>query len=110
VLAANATKGDDVVFDETVKASRKPRSAEYLYPADFAGLVDVTLATPHDQTAGLWDTTHPISEVSSELTPHIWDLEYGADQANILELERLGYTVVRSIPVHRTVIYELARE
>jgi mannosyltransferase len=109
-LAANATPGDDVVFDETASASRKPRLAEYLYPADFAGLIDVTLATPHADRAGLWDTVHPLARVSSELAPRIWDLEYGADQANILELERLGYSVERALPVHRTVIYELERQ
>jgi mannosyltransferase len=110
VLAANATPGDDVVFDETAKASRKPRLAEYLYPADFAGLVDVTLATPHAQRAGLWDTVHPLAAVSGRLTSRVWDLEYGTDRANVLELERLGYSVEQAMPVHRTVIYELVRE
>jgi mannosyltransferase len=117
VIGTNAKAGDAVVFDETAKPSRKPRLALRLYPQYFSGLSDVTLRTPYTQRSGIWDSVWPIAAVapSLETTSTVWDLELvtpgsTAIPANIVALERLGYSISRQIPVHRTVVYELTRE
>jgi len=117
VVGSSATAGDAVVFDETARPSRKPRLALRLYPQYFTGLADVTLRTPYTQRSGIWDSVWPIAAVAPSLqsTHTVWDLELTtpgstAVPANIVALERLGYTISRQIPVHRTVVYELTRE
>ncbi len=111
VVAANAHAGDDVVFDNTPTASRKPRLALRLYPQDFARLTDVTLRTPYFRRAGLWDAVSSVAEVGASLTPTVWDVELSTSptHVNLLELQRLGYTVTKELPVHRTVVYELTK-
>ncbi|MFD4422007.1 glycosyltransferase family 39 protein [Agromyces sp. NPDC058484] len=59
--------GDGIVFDESVRASRRPRLAMYTYPDGFAGLVDLTLVRPHHRTDRLWDVTAPLAEVDRRL-------------------------------------------
>lgn len=117
VIGSNAAVGDAVVFDDTTRPSRKPRLALRLYPQYFAGLADVTLRTPYTQRSGIWDSVWPIAAIAPALksTRTVWDLELTtpgstAVPANIVALERLGYTISRQIPVHRTVVYELIRE
>lgn len=114
VIGANATAGDAVVFDEATRPSVDPRLAMHVYPQFFTGLVDVTLRTPFTERAGIWDSTRSIKDAASALeTKHtVWDLELfpSGTPANVTALERLGFTVVRKIPVHRTVVYQLTRE
>lgn len=78
---------------------------------------DGALRTPYTQRSGIWDSVWPIAVVAPTLqaTPRVWDHELTTQgstvpPANILVLERLGYTISRRIPVHRTVVYELSRE
>ncbi|CAN5143148.1 glycosyltransferase family 39 protein [soil metagenome] len=117
VIGSQAKAGDAVVFDETAKPSRKPRLALHLYPQYFTGLSDVTLRTPYTQRSGIWDSVWPIAAIAPSLqtTSTVWDLELVTPgstgiPANIVALERLGYSISRQIPVHRTVVYELTRE
>lgn len=114
VVAANAHPGDAIVFDETTRPSRAPRLGLHLYPKAYVGLADVTLATPYTQLPALWDKAATVGRSSGALASKntVWDLELKAHgtPANIVELQRLGFTVIREIPVHRTVVYELTRE
>ncbi|HAM25498.1 MAG TPA: hypothetical protein DCP11_02035 [Microbacteriaceae bacterium] len=114
VVAANAHAGDAVVFDETTRPSRAPRLAMRLYPTAFAGLTDATLVAKFTELPGLWDKAAPVSDVGGALasTGTVWDLELkgSGTPANIIQLQRLGFAVIRTIPVHRTVVYELTRE
>lgn len=59
--------GDAVVFDETVRPSRRPRLAMHAYPNGFRGLVDLALVRAYDRTDGLWDVTAPLSDVPERL-------------------------------------------
>ena len=48
-------------------------------------------------------------------TSTVWDIELTTSGSvstpvNVLALERLGYSISRRLPVHRTVVYELSRE
>lgn len=116
-IGVHATAGDAVVFDETARPSRKPRLALHLYPQYFTGLTDVTLRTPYAERSGIWDSVWPIADMAASLqsTSTVWDLELTtpgsvATPTNLVALERLGYTISRQIPVHRTVVYELTRK
>ncbi len=115
-VGAHGRPGDAVVFDERVKADRRPRVAEHLYPDDFAGLLDVTLRTPYERTTGLWDRVRPLSAARAELAsvPRVWVLRakqhpLTASDPQERELRRDGFTPAAVFPVHRTVIYELTR-
>jgi mannosyltransferase len=112
VVGANAHAGDGVVFDETVRPSRRPRLALHLYPQDFAGLKDLALKTPYYDTAGLWDTVKPITASDVAGTGTVWAVEFlgTSTPAGVLRLQQLGYTVTQELPVSRTVVYELTRE
>ena len=67
VVDRMADRGDGVVFDETVRPSRRPRLAMHAYPDGFRGLVDLTLVRAYDRTDGLWDVTAPLSDVVERL-------------------------------------------
>ena len=117
VIGAHAQQNDAVVFDETTRPSRKPRLALHLYPQSFAGLSDVTLRTPYPQRSDIWDSVSPIEEIAPSLNgvSTVWDIELTTSGSvstpvNVLALERLGYSISRRLPVHRTVVYELSRE
>ena len=117
VIGTHARQGDAVVFDETTRPSRKPRLALRLYPQYFTGLSDVTLRTPYTERSGIWDSVWPIVQIAPSLQgiSAVWDIELTtpgsvSPPVNVLALERLGYTISRQIPVHRTIVYKLTRE
>jgi mannosyltransferase len=111
-VAAHASPGDAVVFDQSVRPSRRPRLALRLYPQDFTGLKDVGLVTPYWQTAGLWDRVAPPTATELTGTRTVWALElpHAGTPADVTRLRQLGYTVVDVIPVHRISVYELILE
>lgn len=43
------------------------RVIEYAYPDAFAGLIDVKLKTPAAETGTLWETRHPLADVTERL-------------------------------------------
>jgi len=112
VVAAHAHPGDAIVFDQTVRNSRKPRLGLHLYPQDFTGLLDVGLLTPYERTAGLWDVVGPAPASALTGVHTVWAVESSADPAaaDIRHLQGLGYAVTRVIPVHRSTVYELSLE
>lgn len=116
VIAANAHPGDAVIFDGSVKPSRLPRLALRLYPAAFTGLQDVTLATPFQQTSGLWDLTTPLVSVSDKLakTTTVWILENVGStetvaETDVHELEGWGFSPAMTTTINRTTIIEMTR-
>ncbi len=112
LVGSEASPGDAVVFDRTVRPSRDPRLALRLYPQDFTGLQDVGLVTPHWQTSGLWDITEPPLGTRLDGTRTVWALELPHTQtpADIVTLEQLGYVVTKSTLVNRITVYELTLE
>lgn len=111
VIRANAAPGDAIVFDETIKPSRKPRLALDLYPDAFRGLDDVALRTPFAQLTWLWDSVAPLSAVSDAVRAHrvVWVVET-TGRTELDQVLALGYRVEKVIPVHRTVVYEVTKE
>jgi len=60
--------GDGVVFDESVRASRKPRLALRLYPDGFRDTADLGLVRSYETTDHLWDVVERLGE-----RPHVLD-------------------------------------
>lgn len=113
ILQAHARPGDAVVYDQTTKASRRPRTIEHLYPADVAGLDDVALTTPDTERAAIWDDVLPVSELGSRLSGHrvVWAVEVkGSGSPDLAELQRLGYAIAAHYAAHRTVAYQLVKQ
>lgn len=107
-----ATPGDAIVFDSSVVPRRKPRLAIDLYPAAFAAVEDVELVTPYVNRASIWDRVGTVDTLRGELIEHstVWAVEAdGSRSTDLADLARHGFTVVDSIPLHRTTIYELQR-
>lgn len=67
VVSEVGRPGDGIVFDESVRPSRRPRLAMHVYPSGFDGLLDLTLVRPYDETDGLWDVTAPLADVEGRL-------------------------------------------
>ncbi|GAA1759602.1 glycosyltransferase family 39 protein [Agromyces humatus] len=110
VIAARASTGDAIVFDDSVRPSRKPRLALNLYPDRFAGLDDVALRQPLAATNRLWDAVTPLDEVD-DVREHsrVWAVVVGRKAPDLDTLRLLGFSVERAIPVHRVVVYEMVR-
>lgn len=107
-----AAPGYAVVFDETVKPSRKPRLALDLYPASFDGLSDVALITPYVDRGWIWDRVAPLDSLHSPLSasPGVIAVEAdGSTSTDLAELARLGFQPTAEIHVHRTTVYRLER-
>lgn len=113
VLGQHARPGDAIVFDADTKPSQRPRLASHLYPADYAGLIDVALVTPYAETTSLWDSVAPLERVTRQLdhTRTVWAMEMkpsgDSSPRDVLELERLGFQIQHEYSVHRTTVYEL---
>jgi mannosyltransferase len=115
-MATVASRGDTVIFDQSVKASWRPRLAMKVYPQGFSGLNDIALKTPANETRGLWDTVYPVSSLGPQLVGVrvVWALETTKSHesradSDLSVLQRDGYTIVERLRIHRTIIYKLTR-
>jgi mannosyltransferase len=114
VVSELARPGGGVVFDESVRPSRRPRLAMHTYPHGFDGLVDLGLVRPHDETDGLWDVTAPLAEVGHRLegidrVVVVSRSATGMD-ADIATLQREGFGLAERVALESDVvmIYERA--
>ncbi len=123
VIQDHSRPGDDIVFDETTRPSRRPRLAMHLYPEQFRNVVDVALEIPYVARDSLWDKAYTIPEVGSRLEAgdgRVWLVEYrGPDKDGLVtstgehvrmsELRALGFVPVHAYRLHRDVVYLFAR-
>ncbi|MGG7507264.1 glycosyltransferase family 39 protein [Plantibacter sp. YIM 135249] len=119
VIAKQAKPGQAIVFDDNTRASRKPRLAKYMYPEAFAGLVDVGLVTPFQDTDGLWDVAVPAADSTDLVDGYdtVWlsiatpsFTKTPEQQAEILPaFEAAGFSIAHEVHLHRTVLYEMTR-
>jgi len=116
IVQAGAHPGDAIVFDESVRPSRKPRLAMHLYPASFTGLRDVTLDKAYADTGSLWDTTRPLTSILDSLagTDTVWLVQYSGSSeekagTDLHTLQDLGFSVASTATVVHTTITELTR-
>jgi mannosyltransferase len=104
--------GDAVIFDPTIRPSRRPRLAIHLYPEGFTKVTDVLLSRSFDSRSGLWDTQHSITDSAEYFAgiDRVWVVEanFGSVWA-LAELEAQGFVVVQVIPENVSIIYQLER-
>jgi mannosyltransferase len=115
-IGAHASRGDAILFDETINPSKRPRLAMRAYPSDFVGLKDVALKTPWWQTDNWDDAIYPLADVSSRLSGirTVWLIEYRAaggkpDTYDLPTLAQLGYQRVHTTQEHSSIIMEFQR-
>lgn len=116
-MAKVARPGDAVVFDESVRPSRRTRLALNTYPSGFVGLRDVTLKTPFYNNITWHDDEYTIAEADSkgrfEGVTKVWMVEYAiggqVNNSGIPELESLGFQRGTSIRNFRSEIIEFTR-
>jgi mannosyltransferase len=118
-IGAHAHAGDGVVFDESVRPSRRPRLALRTYPAGFAGVRDVTLDVPFEQNSTWHDKAFTVGQADSRDRfagiERVWLIEYAADSSKpdswgLDALEREGFVQTGArIATHRELIIELQR-
>ena len=114
IVGAHAQPGDAIVFGLTLRPSRMPRLALYSYPAGYRGLNDIALVTPYYLLPGLRDDVAPLATVAARLAPAttVWAIEplpssRSRTPADVVTLERLGFSLKYEFPVHRNGVYEL---
>lgn len=114
-VAANADRGDAILFDQSTKPSRDPRVMLHLYPNGFTAVDDLALGVPFSDRTGLWDAVFPNAEAIAA-TPRlrsVWAVELdapGGPPVDIAMLETRGFTVDSSQRIHRTTVYHLTKE
>lgn len=117
VLGEHAQPGDAVVFDESVRPSRRPRLAMHAYPAGFAGLKDVTLHVPFTRNTSWSDTAYTVAQSIDrgrfDGVQTVWLIEYAegghVDSSGLAALLAHGFTLTGHFRQHMSVIYELRR-
>lgn len=111
VVQAHSSPGDAVVFDQSVKPSRRSRLAIDLYPTAFTGLDDIALVTSYQDRPTLWDRVAPLADLHDALAAHptVWAVEGSAAAPDVAALRALGYQVEQTIPVHRSIVFELVK-
>nr|WP_243848907.1 glycosyltransferase family 39 protein [Lysinibacter cavernae] len=115
----HAQAGDGIIFDTTVRNSRKPRLAMHMYPEPFDGLIDVGLKTPYDQTDGLWDKAYNLDDMAPKLEglSTVWLVMVKpsySDNPDRQEtyfntLEAAGFVVEDTLTNHKSTVYKMIR-
>lgn len=105
--------GDGIVFDDHVNNARNPRSAMYVYPEDYRGLVDPTLVTPRAETTGLRDVTRSVADSAASFdgVGRVWyvDRRASGEPVALRQLRALGYRVESRERFLRDDVYLLER-
>jgi mannosyltransferase len=112
-IARVAQPGDAVVFDESVRPSRRTRLALRTYPVALS-LKDPTLAKPFWRTSTWHDEALRIPAAAAAGrfagVQRVWMIEYAignrVDSYGISDLERLGYRSGQILRTHRSRIIE----
>lgn len=107
-VGAHSQPGDGVVFDESVRPSRKPRLALRLYPDGFSDTTDLALVRSFEATSGLWDIVKPLKELPQALNgrSRVWVV--ARSQAGTSDdedaLRRAGFALADSHRLARDVV------
>lgn len=116
-VATHARPGDAVVFDDSVRPSRKPRLALGTYPQGFRGLRDPTLKTPFTSSPTWYDQVFSVAEAQAlgrfDGISTVWLVEYATpghtDRYGISTLQAAGFSERATIRTHRSAILEFSR-
>ena len=108
----DARQGDAIVFDDSVRPSRRPRLALDTDPAAFAGIADVTLETSYADSTSWHSSVYSVAEAARlgrfADVSRVWVVEYArngeTDSTAIGDLESLGYEQAERITLHSSVV------
>lgn len=117
VIAAHSRPDDAIVFDDSVRPSRRTRLAADVYPSDFRNVENVTLAEPSAETTTWHDTAYTIAETVAlgefDDVNRVWVVEYSTgshiDGYGLATLAKLGFTTEHSYRLPSSVVFELER-
>jgi mannosyltransferase len=117
VVGAHASEGDAIVFDDSVRPSRRPRLALHTYPAGFETVADVLLKVPFTRNTSWSDTTYAIAQAADRgrlnHVSRLWLVEYATpahvDTWGQADLRALGYTVTARYRDYRSEVFELLK-
>lgn len=114
LVGAHSAPGDGVVFDESVRPSRKPRLALQLYPDGFRNTTDLALVRPYDETAGLWDEVTTLERVRERWsgTHRVWVIARSRHGTSADEetLRASGFTLQSTHELARDTVMLYTRE
>jgi mannosyltransferase len=117
-IQQDAREGDAIVFDDSVRPSRRPRLALDTDPAAFAGLDDVTLETSYADSTSWHSSVYSVPDAAAlgrfDGVTRVWVVEYArggaATQSDAVpDLEALGYRVAETLPLHSSIVLLLTR-
>lgn len=116
-IQRDAQQGDAIVFDDSVRPSRRPRLALDTDPAAFAGIADVTLETSYADSTTWHSSVYSVAETARlgrfAGVSRVWVVEYArngdADSTAIPDLEALGYRQAERITLHTSVVLLFTR-
>lgn len=105
LVGAHARPGDGIVFDESVRPSRRPQLAVNTYPEGFRGLRLPALKTPYAENDTWYDSDLSLEQAFAEGRfaglDRVWLVDYATgghgDRYGMYELEEHGYHLS---PVH----------
>ena len=113
----DARQGDAIVFDDSVRPSRRPRLALDTDPAAFAGVADVTLETSYADSTSWHSSVYSVAEAARlgrfAGVTRVWVVEYARDgdpdSTAVPALEGLGYRQAERIALHSSVVLLFTR-
>ncbi len=116
-FAEHARPGDGVIFDGSVRPSRRPRLALRTYPAGFTGVIDLALKSPYTRNTTWYDSTYSVAHVIEmgrlDGLTRVWLVEWGSgssvDRYGVAELAAAGFTPAARYSTHRSAIIEWVR-
>ncbi|TDN91757.1 mannosyltransferase [Microbacterium sp. BK668] len=116
-IDARARPGDAIVFDDSVRPSRRPRLALDTNPDPFHAVIDATLKTSYADSGSWHSSDYSVAEAASlgrfTDVDRVWVVEYmvGAEPNvyGIAELEALGYQQVDAVRLHSTAVLLFTR-
>ncbi|WP_106816372.1 glycosyltransferase family 39 protein [Microbacterium timonense] len=116
-IQQEARAGDAIVFDDSVRPSRRPRLALDTDPAAFAGLDDVTLETSYADSTSWHSSVYSVPEAAARGrfvgVDRVWLVEYARDGAvdsgAVEDLAALGYRQAERIRLHSSVLLLFTR-
>ena len=117
-VSSHAQPGDAIVFDNSVRPSRRPRLALDTYPAGFRGLLDPTLKTPFTRSPTWYDEVYTLSQAEArgrlDGITTLWLVEYATpghvDSYGVSTLTAAGFHQVQQVRTHRSAILEWVRD
>jgi mannosyltransferase len=116
-IGAHAQVGDSIVFDDGARPSRRPRLALHTYPSGFAGLKDVTLKTPYQESSTWFDRTYTVAQTERlgrfTNVQRVWVVEYApagkSDRYGIADLRGMGFKQMDTFRIHSSLIIQMVR-